>query len=310
MTIARNLRERIITVAEGDVKWDCPLAPYTSFGIGGPADALIVVESVAELGRLLKCFAENDLAWRFIGRGSNLLVSDGGFAGVVLLFGKELSEIEDLTEPGAESIRIRVGAGCSLAKLLNWCTERGYSGLEFAAGIPGSVGGAVVMNAGAMGEEIAGVVAALDVMSSAAGVETLNRDELEFTYRLWANQGDAEKKRIVVSVDLSLVPETKVSVQKRCRENVQMRKEKQPRIEKNAGSFFKNPNGDSAGRLIEASGLKGRCCGGAMISPVHANFIVNTGTATAGDVCQLMDIVTEQVEKDSGIHLFPEVHFL
>ncbi len=308
--MARNLRERIITVAEGDVKWDCPLAPYTSFGIGGPADALIVVESVAELGRLLKCFAENDLAWRFIGRGSNLLVSDDGFAGVVLLFGKELSEIEDLTEPGAESIRVRVGAGCSLAKLLTWCTERGYSGLEFAAGIPGSVGGAVVMNAGAMGEEIAGVIAALDVMSPAAGVETLNRDELEFTYRLWANQGDAEKKRIVVSVDLYLVPETKVSVQKRCRENVQMRKEKQPRIEKNAGSFFKNPNGDSAGRLIEASGLKGRCCGGAMISPVHANFIVNTGTATAGDVCQLMDIVTEQVEKDSGIHLFPEVHFL
>lgn len=310
MTMAKSIRESIIAAAEGGVHWDCPLAPYTSFGIGGPADALVVVESVAELGDLLKCFAENGLAWRFIGRGSNLLVSDSGFAGVVLLFGKGLSGIEDLTEPGTGEITIRVGAGCSLAKLLNWCTERGYSGLEFAAGIPGSLGGAVMMNAGAMGKEIAGVISALEVMSLAAGVETLSLDDLEFTYRAWTNQGVAENKRIVLSVDLHLVPGDTVSIQKRCRENIRIRKEKQPRIEKNAGSFFKNPPGDSAGRLIEASGLKGKRCGGAMVSPVHANFIVNTGAATAGDVCRLMDIVTEQVKKDSGVQLFPEVHFL
>jgi len=306
----KRLREGLANIAAGPVQWDCPLAPYTSFGIGGPADALIEVASVTELSGLLKYCTENDLAWRFIGKGSNLLVSDSGFAGVVLLFGKALSKITFLAESVSGEIRIRVGAGCSLAKLLNWCTEQDCSGLEFAVGIPGSLGGAVVMNAGALGEEMAGIIDALDVISLQAGVETLSRDELDFTYRLWGNQGSGDKKRIVLSADLICIRGEKEAIKNRCRENLQRRKEKQPKVQKNAGSFFKNPPGDSAGRLIEASGLKGRSCGGAMVSPVHANFLVNTGAATAEDVCQLMDIVTEQVKKDSGIQLFPEVHFL
>lgn len=306
----KRLREGLVAIAAGPVQWDCPLAPYTSFGIGGPADALIEVGSVTELSSLLNYFRENDLAWCFIGKGSNLLVADSGFAGVVLMFGKALSEITLLAEPVSEEIRIRVGAGCSLAKVLNWCTDQGYTGLEFAAGIPGSLGGAVVMNAGAWGEEMAGVIGAVDVLSLYCGVETLSRKELDFTYRLWGNQGTGDKKRIVLSVDLVLMQGEKKAIKERCRENVQRRKEKQPKLQKNAGSFFKNPPGDSAGRLIEASGLKGRSCGGAMVSQVHANFLVNTGTATAEDVCRLMDIVIEQVGKDSGIQLLPEVHFL
>ena len=308
--MAKSMQKELAGFAEGKVQWDCPLAPYTSFGIGGPADALVVVESVTDLGNLLKYFTDNDLAWRFIGRGSNILVSDDGFAGVVLLFGKGLSEIEDLTESGAKTISIRVGAGFSLAKLLNWCADRGYSGLEFTTGIPGSIGGAVVMNAGALGEEIADVISAIDVMSLATGVGTLNRDELDFSYRSWGNQGIDDKQHIVLSVDLQLLSGDRESIKKRCSENLQKRKEKQPRVQKNAGSFFKNPPEDSAGRLIEASGLKGKCCGGAMVSPVHANFIVNTGEATAKDVRQLMNVVTEQVKLDSGVQLFPEVHFL
>lgn len=310
MPMAKSIQEKLARFAEGQVQWNCPLAPYTSFGIGGPADALVVVESATDLGTLLKCFTDNDLAWRFIGRGSNILVSDDGFAGVVLLFGKGLSGIEDLTESGAETICIRVGAGCSLAKLLNWCTDRGYSGLEFTTGIPGSLGGAVVMNAGALGEEIADVISAIDVMSLASGGETLSRDKLDFGYRSWKNQGIEDEQRIVLSVDLQLLSGDRETIKRRCSENLQLRKEKQPRVQKNAGSFFKNPPEDSAGRLIEASGLKGRCCGGAMISPVHANFIVNTGAATAKDVRQLMDVVTGKVKQDSGVQLFPEVHFL
>jgi UDP-N-acetylmuramate dehydrogenase len=306
----KMLREGFLSIAVGAVQWDCSLAPYTSFGIGGPADALIEVESVTELGSLLKFFAENDLAWRFIGKGSNLLVSDSGFAGVVLLFGKAFSEITVLTESASGEMHIKVGAGCSLAKFLNWCTERDCSGLEFAAGIPGSLGGAVVMNAGAWGEEMANIIDALDVISLHSGVETLSRNELDFSYRLWGNQGTGDKKRIVLSADLICIRGEKESIKNKCRENLQKRKGKQPKVQKNAGSFFKNPEGESAGRLIEASGLKGRSCGGAMVSPVHANFLVNTGAATAEDVCQLMDIVTEQVKKDTGIQLVPEVHFL
>lgn len=308
--MGEKLREGLADVASGTIRWNCPLAPYTSFGIGGPADALIEVEDAGELGRLLDYCADNDLPWRLIGKGSNLLVADKGFAGVVLLLGKGFSEISVLPEPSSDGIGLRVGAGCSFAKLLNWCTERNYSGFEFATGIPGTLGGAVVMNAGAWGEEIADRIAAIEVFSLHAGVETLGRDQLDFSYRLWRNQGSGEKKRIVLSVDLRVVQGEKETIQNRCREILQRRKETQPKGQKNGGSFFKNPPGDSAGRLIEASGLKGRSCGGAMVSPVHANFLVNTGLATAEDVCQLMNMVIEQVKKDSGIQLFPEVHFL
>jgi UDP-N-acetylmuramate dehydrogenase len=310
MSMEKRFREGIVDIAVGTVQWDCPLAPYTSFGIGGPADALIEVEGEAELSSLLNYFNVNGLAWRFIGKGSNLLVSDSGFAGAVLLFGKGFSEISVLEESASDAIRVRAGAGCSLVKILKWCTDRDFSGLEFVAGIPGSLGGAVIMNAGAFGQEMADVIDALDVISLHSGVETLNREGLDFIYRLWKNQGTGDKKRIVLSVDLHLMRGEKAAIKNKCRENLKRRKEKQPKVEKNAGSFFKNPQGDSAGRLIEASGLKGMSCGGAMVSPVHANFLVNTGTATAKDVCQLMVIVTEKVKKDSGIQLFPEVHFL
>ena len=306
----KRLKERLEELAENPVQWECRLAPFTSFGIGGPADALVQVESGEELSKLLEFFMENSIAWRCIGRGSNLLVADSGFSGVVLLFGKTLSQIELLSDPEAVDIRVRVGAGCSLAKLLNWCTENSYSGLEFAAGIPGSLGGAVVMNAGAWGREMADIIGSIKVLSLHSGVEHLARKKLDFRYRLWGNQGSGERKRIVLSADICLKPGNKEAIQEECREYLTQRKLKQPRVTKNGGSFFKNPEGDSAGRLIEASGLKGTRCGGAMVSPVHANFLVNTGKATANDVCRLMDIVVRQVKKDSGVELLPEVHFL
>jgi UDP-N-acetylmuramate dehydrogenase len=306
----QQLKEILEELAENPVQWDCNLASFTSFGIGGPADAIIQVESIEELGQLLQFFAEHSLAWRFIGKGTNLLVSDSGFSGVVLLFGKALSNIELLKESGSGVINIRVGAGCSLAKLLSWCTARSYSGLEFSAGIPGTLGGAVVMNAGAWGREMSDIVGSLCVLSQKSGVEHLDRDELDFRYRAWGNQGNAESKRLVLSAEICLEPGQKTEIQQKCMGYILQRKEKQPKIEKNAGSFFKNPEGDSAGRLIDASGLKGTRCGGAMVSPVHANFLVNTGAATANDVFRLMDIVMTQVEKDSGVQLLPEVHFL
>ncbi len=310
MMISQTLRERLGDLTEKEVLWDSPLAPYTSFGIGGPAGALIKVESIAELQRLICFVSDNDLPWRFIGRGSNLLVGDSGFEGVVLLFGKKMSGVKLLERSVTGGIRVRVAAGCSLTRLLNWCVEHDYEGLEFAAGIPGSIGGAALMNAGAFGGDMAGVIEAMEVLSLAKGAERLMRKQLDFGYRCWSNQGVGEEKRIITSVDLILRRGEKTVLRSRCQANTAKRKKSQPKMEKNAGSFFKNPKGDSAGRLIEASGLKGTRCGGAMVSEVHANFLVNTGAATAEDVYRLMKMVTDKVEKDSGIRLSPEVHFL
>ena len=305
----KQLKENLSRLVSNPVQWDRPLANFTTFGIGGPADAIVTVESSKELVSLLRFFGENNLDWRLIGRGSNLLAADDGFAGVIVSFGKGLSII-DHVKTQTDEISIRVGAGCSLAKLLKWCVERGYAGLEFATGIPGSLGGAVVMNAGAWGGEIADVINSLSTFSLDFGEETLARQDLDFRYRSWHDQSTGNSRRLVLSADLSLHQEDRETVQSRCRKYLQTRKDKQPGKFKNAGSFFKNPYGDSAGRLIEASGLKGWCCGGAMVSPVHANFLVNTGSATAEDVKQLMALVIERVKKDSGIQLFPEVHFL
>lgn len=309
--IAAQAKIELAELASNPVRWDCPLAPLTSFGIGGEAAAVIVVEQVSELAALLNCCDHYGIQCRFIGRGTNILVADAGFDGVVVLFGKTLSAISLLEETGEGHIRIEVGAGCSLAKLLNWCTERSYTGLEFATGIPGSLGGAVVMNAGAWAGEIADVLGSVTVFSMANGEERVTREELDFGYRKWRNQEDSNgEKRLVVSAEIALQKGVKKTIQTTCREYFVKRKENQPKGLKNAGSFFKNPPGDSAGRLIEAAGLKGVRCGDAMVSPVHANFFVNMGSAKAQDIKALMRIVIKKVKEESGIQLQAEVHFL
>lgn len=308
--IERTQRTEIEGLVATPVQWNCPLAPFTSFGIGGSADALIVIESIRELTDLLFYFSKNRIASRFIGRGTNILVADHGFKGAVLLFGKAFSGIKKVSEQD-DTVRIRVGGGCSLAKLLKWCINEGYSGFEFASGIPGSVGGAVVMNAGAWGGEVADVIAAVTVYSCDEGEKQLQADALEFTYRQWQNRKTNEnEERLVLSADFNLQRRTTKSIRESCLGFLEKRKGKQPRGVKNAGSFFKNPPGDSAGRLIEAAGLKGITCGDAMVSPVHANFLVNIGAARAADVQQLMEEVIRKVKETSGITLIPEVHFL
>ncbi len=306
-----QLKAELQKLVRTAVKWDCSLAPFTSFGVGGPATAVIVVEELSELADLLKCCSKNKLRYRFIGRGTNILVEDDGFDGVVLLFGENLSAIKLLEDSEPENIRIQVGAGCSLAKLLNWCNKKSFSGLEFASGIPGSVGGAVIMNAGAWAGEMADVLASVNVFSMTNGEEKIARNKLDFGYRKWRNQNNVTgEERLVVSAELVLQKGTKTAIETKCREYQAKRKKKQPKGQKNAGSFFKNPPGDSAGRLIEAAGLKGTRFGDAMVSPVHANFLVNMGKARADDIKQLMQIVVKKVKEESGIELQAEVHFL
>ena len=306
------LKQALASLASNPVLWDCPLCDYTSFAIGGPATALIVVEDVAELQRLLVFLGEHKIRWRIIGKGTNLLVSDAGFDGIVLLLGKGFGACNRLT-PGNkvnDDVVIQAGAACSLARLGGWCVDQGISGLEFAAGIPGTIGGAVIMNAGAWGRELADVIVSLTLVTSSGQIRTLLRSELEFGYRVWHDHEHAEEEWVLTEVVLQGVVADQEQIRARCQNYHQKRQIKQPRGVPNAGSFFKNPQGDAAGRLIEASGLKGFRVGGAMVSPVHANFLVNSGGATAANVLELMEKVRAKVQADSGIVLEPEVHFL
>jgi UDP-N-acetylmuramate dehydrogenase len=303
------LKDALSRLVANPIQWDCPLSGHTSFAIGGPAEALITVEDGRELQTLLSFFSVNGLQWRVIGKGTNLLVQDSGFDGVIVLLGKGFRGISIRDEQNGTSVSLLAGGGCQLARISGWCIKKGLSGFEFACGIPGTVGGAVVMNAGAWGDELANVLTAVTVMT-AAGPEKIEREQMHFSYRCWQDHAGGMRGRIVTEVEMRLVRADPDSLRRRCAELIRRRRERQPKGQPNAGSFFKNPQGESAGRLIDKSGCKGMRVGGAMVSPVHANFFVNMGGATAADVKELMDRVQKKVRKDSGVLLDPEVHFL
>ncbi len=286
------------------VQWNCPLRSYTSFGIGGPADALVRVESVRELEKLFLFLVENQLNWRVIGRGTNLLVRDEGFAGIAIVLTGDFKEYE--CEVGQDAVYLKAGAGCSLTRLSGECAAQGFSGLEFTVGIPGTLGGAIFMNAGAWGGSISDVLLSLDVVNR-EGRKTYERDQLSFSYR---KADTLAEHCVVVGAVLRLCQKKREEVEAVCRGYREKRNQLQPGGYGSAGSIFKNPEGHSAGRLIEVSGLKGMMIGDAQVSEKHANFIINRGMASAGDVLNLIAHIQEKVEKDSGIKLDPEVHIL
>lgn len=295
-------RERLQSLVRKAIQWDCPLREYTSFGIGGPAEALVVLENCKELQQVLHFFTEEDILWRVLGRGTNILVSDKGFAGAALLLSAEFKEVR--IEEQKEYVVLTAGAGHSLSKLSSMCMEEGYTGLEFAIGIPGSVGGAVIMNAGAWGGAIADVLFEVELQTASA-MRTCRKEDLQFGYRTSSILSD--EAFVVSSATIALQRGEREEIRSKCRSYLDRRKKSQPAGHGNAGSFFKNPKGDSAGRLIDASGMKGICVGGAEISTKHANFIINRGSASADDIVQLMELVIDTVYRDSGIRLEPEV---
>ena len=302
------MRQELSRIVAHPVQWDCPLAGYTSFAIGGPAEALVTVDLREELAALLGFLGSSRIPWQVIGKGTNLLVRDEGFPGAVLLLGQGFKQVAFV--PGGERRwLVRVGAGCSLARLVLLCSGRGLAGLEFAVGIPGTVGGAAVMNAGAWERDMATVIRTV-TMIDATGEEILDRDDLHFGYRCWQDFSSFAGRAVVAECQLELVEDDPQEIRRRCVAFQQKRRSSQPGGQGNAGSFFRNPANDSAGRLIEASGLKGMAVGGAMVSDKHANFLVNAGGATAADVLALMRLVQDKVRQDSGVELEPEVHFL
>ena len=313
----RQQREKLIAVTKhwsSPMQFDVPMASYSTLRAGGKAAALIDVPCLVELQMLLRQLHEQQLVFRVIGRGSNILVKDKGFSGVIIRLKGEFENISPVqknadSEENGEEI-IHVGSGCSLGSLLSWCTKYGLSGLEFMTGIPGSVGGAVRMNAGALGGEISDCLHSLALLDAEGAVLQVPKSELQFSYRRTEREGSNFDTLIITSACFRLLPHDREKIRSRCAGFLAQRKGKQPAGVASAGSFFKNPAGDAAGRLIDAAGLKGHCCGEAMISPVHANFIVNTGGSSAADILALMEEVQETVLQRFSVKLEPEVEIL
>jgi len=278
------------------------LAKLSTLGVGGAAALLVEPAQETDLRLVMGAVRFLGIPWFVMGRGSNLVCTDDGFAGVVIrLAAPHWRRLEPIGED-----RVRVGAGIALRELSKRMVREGHGGYAFLEGIPGTMGGALRMNAGAMGQWTDSLTEAVRIMAPDGSIRTLGREQLEPGYRTMAGLGPG----IVLSADLQLSPETRSpaseDIYRRFRER---RRATQP-LEASAGCAFRNPDGDAAGRLIEACGLKGAREGSAMVSPTHANFIVNTGGATAVEVRTLMRSVRDQVRRRFGIQLRPEVIFL
>ena len=274
-----------------------PLAKHTHFGIGGEATAYIEISTVSELSAVARFHKQWDVPVAVIGRGSNLLVSDTGFNGIGIRLVGELAKLE-----GDGNI-VSVGAGLSLPALSKTMSRSGLSGVEFALGIPGSVGGALIMNAGAWGSSFGDVVTNVTVMNDAGDTLNLTHDEAHFEYR----HSGLEPYFCVTGATLALAPGDVDTITERMQMFYKQKIATQPFAEENAGCMFKNPSGDSAGRLIDISGLKGYRIGGAEVSTIHGNFILNIDNATAEDVLKLVAYIQQQVREKTGIFLQTEV---
>ncbi len=300
--ITRSQRIALEEILEDAVRFDAPLSRHTSLRIGGPADALAQPPDRASLAKLLGLCAAQRIPHTFIGAGFNTLVLDGGIDGVVIQL-RKLQRIEE--RPGGA---IRVEAGVSHARLTKFCIERGLSGLEFGAGIPGSIGGWAAMNAGIGVRELVDVVLEAEVMSPTGRARRhLGRHQLQFSYR--ALRGLASGSAIL-SLLLAVSPSDPNCVRTEVDRMLAKRAETQPLDVPSCGSVFKNPPGNFAGQLIEAAGLKGEQVGGAVISPVHANFIANLGNASASDVLALIARARDAVHERTGIELQTEVRIV
>nr|WP_295971546.1 UDP-N-acetylmuramate dehydrogenase [uncultured Bacillus sp.] len=286
----------------GQVKEYEPLASHTTIKIGGPADLFIEPSSIENLEKVMEWIRHHHLKWRVIGRGSNLLVSDNGIEGAVIKLGEKLNGMEIY---GSNLI---VGAGYSLISLAVSAGKQGLSGLEFASGIPGSVGGAVYMNAGAHGSDISKVLTEAHILFEDGAFEWLSNEEMEFAYRTSLLQ----KKRpgIVVEAKFQLTPGNRDEIVSVMQKNKDYRKETQPWNYPCAGSIFRNPLPLYAGRLIQDSGLKGYKIGGAQISHMHGNFIVNAGNAKAEDVLQLIEFARKTIFDKYQVKMETEVEII
>jgi UDP-N-acetylmuramate dehydrogenase len=292
--------ERLNGQLDGFVRRDEPLARHTTFRIGGPAALYAECDSVSDLTLVLRVLAEENVSRTVLGKGSNVLAADDGYDGAVLVLGKEFKRrtLQDCC--------LVAGAGVALATAVQDAFSAGLTGLEFAVGIPGTLGGALCMNAGTRDEWIGSIVESVTVLSEAGELTRVRGPEIAWAYR----HTDLPKRGVIVECSLKLRPGDEQRIRATMEAALKRRRRNQPLALPNAGSVFANPEGDSAGRLIESVGLKGTITGGAQISELHANFIVNTGGASARDVLTLVRLARDKVKEEHGIELRPEIRFL
>ena len=285
-------------VGEAKVLVNEPMASHTTFKIGGPADYFVMPETIEELAAVLKLCKEENMPYFILGNGSNLLVGDKGFRGVVIQLYKNFDGI------CLEGTKITAKAGAMLIRVAKEAGKAGLTGLEFASGIPGTIGGAMVMNAGAYGGEMKDVVTAVTVLTKEGEIKTLSGEEMNFRYR---GSVVEDEGYIVLEAVMELKEGNLEEIQTRMEELSLQRRTKQPIEYPSAGSTFKRPEGYFAGKLIQDANLRGYQVGGAQVSEKHCGFVINAGGATAADVMQLMQDVSDKVEMQFGVALEPEV---
>ncbi len=301
----------------GEIKFDEPLSAYTSLRIGGPAEVMVFPEDVVSLKNVLIEANKENIPVFVVGSGTNLLVRDGGLDGIAICL-KTFKRIEIIQNISAiaqrffqkdfldAAIGLFVEAGVPLGSLINFTKKNGYSGIEALAGIPGTFGGAVYMNAGSFGTEIKDVIVSVAFLNMDGRIEILEKGSLKFSYR----NSNIPASTIILSANIILKKDTPENITSRVTEFLKKKKSSQPIGESSAGCVFKNPEGDYAGRLIEASGCKGMRVGDAEVSRVHANYFINKRKASSKDLIELMEIVKEKVKENSGITLEPEIKII
>ncbi|MBE5957414.1 MAG: UDP-N-acetylmuramate dehydrogenase [Lachnospiraceae bacterium] len=288
-------------VGELNVKTDEPMKGHITFKVGGPADYYILPENSKQLAHIVKLCKKNDVPYYIIGNGSNLIVKDEGYRGVIIEIGANMAEIE------VEDNVVTAGAGAILSKIAAKALDNSLTGMEFAHGIPGTLGGAVTMNAGAYGGEMKDILVKVQVLNDDGEVITLPAEELHLGYRYSVVP---EKRYIVLSATMKLEHGDKEEIKSYMAELSLKRREKQPLEYPSAGSTFKRPEGYFAGKLIQDAGLKGYSVGGAMVSEKHSGFVINYDNATAQDILTLIDNVREKVYEQFGVELETEVKVL
>ena len=284
----------------GSVRAGEMMARHTTFRIGGPAALFITCDAVRDLKTSLEVLDDYQIEWTVLGRGSNVLVSDRGYDGAVIVLGR------DFRKHAVDGEHLIAGGGVLLGTLVQEAYARGLTGLEFAVGIPGTLGGALAMNAGTRENWIGSIVEGVTLYAPQGGLLGLRGSEIAWEYR----RTDLPPRGVIVEARLRIEAGDRDAIRYAMDGSLRRRKSSQPLGMPSAGSVFVNPGGDSAGRLIQSAGLMGARCGGAVVSDVHANFIVNEGGATAHDVLALMQRIMTVVEEVHGIKLRPEIRFL
>ena len=297
-----KLKEQLQHLDGVEADWDIMMAGHTSLRVGGPVSCLLRPLDLAGLQTAVQVLNQNHYPYFILGRGTNLLVQDAGIKAVAISLEEGFSQVKCMDPSG----RVQAGAGLRLSRLLRFCLQQSLSGLEFIAGIPGSVGGALRMNAGTHAGEMADVCEALHLLLSDTALVRLARSQLSFSYR----RLELPPASVVVEAEFLLTPSSREQIRQKIRALLKVRKEKQPWRLPSAGSVFKNPPGDFAGRLIEAVGLKGVRLGDAQISPKHANFIVNRGQAQSRDILALIQLAQDKVSQEFGVQLELEIEVL